>query len=554
MIQTQFFWAGLILLGNPNRDLKRNFTYQINRMNTKESLVKDLLGEWPLAFVFGCILFMLHPMLHADFGLIDDHEIISILGRDDAVRISEFFPLVAEYSIEANGRFRPGYYVLRILEAFFVGSDASLWYTNRLLFALVSALALYWGLRVFLHPFSAGVVTLLLFSGPQNEIWTGLGPPEAYGVPLVLVGLACLAVQLGRHHWQPARLFLGFALLLLAGFIKESFIPVLPAALVFIYLVIPFVIASIIPDRDKLKFPDVLILFLLITGLATQVWLTAKMLRSYGHQYSAQISFTSFVYTIKPMLLQYARDTLWFIPLIAGIVTLLPRHLQEWRRQGWRVDFIKAVVLLAAGGFLILGPQWIVYGGSFFFAGRYLTPGNLFIVFAAALGLYLLSSNLGDGRHAELRGVVAGLLIAVALFKILGTYREANVAALSTHKFQAKLGEIVQLKTQYPDFPLLFYSTNVFDREPLVSVAVFLAAKLPNSEKPFLNAFSWETGADSPLKIRLARIIQNQSLEGDQYFAKIADFRGSDGRCIAVVFSGFSEDFPCDYSVRVRES
>jgi hypothetical protein len=525
----------------------------MRRMNTQETCVKRLLREWPLGFVFGCIVFMLHPMLHADFGMIDDHEIVSILGRDNVVRISEIFPLVEEYSIEQNGRFRPGYYVLRVVEAFFAGGNASLWYTNRLLFALVSALALYWGLRVLLSPFPAGVVTLLLFSGPQNEIWTGLGPPEAYGVPLVLAGLAWIAVQLGRHHWQPARLFPGFALLLLAGFIKESFVPVLPAALVFIYLVVPFVIPSVMPDRHQLKLLDVLILFLLIAGLGAQIWLTVTMLHTYSHQYAAKISMTSFLSAIKPMLESYARNTLWFVPVIVGLVTLLPRHSQEWREPGWCGDLIKIIVLLVVSGFLILGPQWVVYGGNISVEGRYLTPGNLFVVFAAALGFYLLSSNF-DRRHAELRGVVAGMLIAVALLRVLGTYREANAATLSTHKFQVKLAEIVQLKTQHPELPLLFYSTNVFDREPLGSVASFLAVKLPNAERPFLNPSNWETGAASLLQIRLANLLRDESLAGIKYFAKFADFPGSNGRCIAVIFSGFTEDFQCDYSVRIHES
>ena len=81
----------------------------------KETCVKRLLREWPLVFVFGCIVFMLHPMLHADFGVIDDHEIVSILERDNRVQMSEISPLIQQWVIEQNGRFRPGYYVLRIL-------------------------------------------------------------------------------------------------------------------------------------------------------------------------------------------------------------------------------------------------------------------------------------------------------------------------------------------------------------------------------------------------------------------------------------------------------
>jgi hypothetical protein len=525
----------------------------MRQLQTNETCVKRLVREWPLVFVFGCIVFMLYPMLQADFAMIDDHEIVRILGRENRVTISALSPLIQQWAIEHNGRFRPGYYVLRILEAFVVGGHASLWYMNRLLLALVAALALYWGLRVMLRPFPAGVVTLLFFSGSQNEMWTRLGPQEAYAVPLVLAGLAWIAVQLKRHHWQPTRLFPGFAVLLLAGFVKESFVPVLSGVLVFLYIVMPLMLPSIVPGRSQFKRLDVLMLLLLVTGIGTQVWLTVRMLHTYGHQYSVEISLGSFLYEIKSTLERYAKDTLWFVPVVAGLAGLLPRNSQAGQEPRWRMDVLKATVLLAAGGCLILVPQWLVYGGTPL-AGRYLTPGNLFVVFAAALGFYWCSGNVGGRGQAKLRGVVAGVLIAVALFRVFGTYREANAAVLSTRQFQATLAEIVALKTQHPELPLLFYSASVFDREPLVSVASFLAARLPNPEQPFLNPFDWETGADSLRKRRLANLLRGESLEGDKFFAKISDFRGSNGQCIAVIFSDFSEHVRCAYAVRIGAS
>ena len=62
----------------------------MSRLQTTETGVKRLLREWPLVFVFGCIVFMLHSMLHADFAVIDDHEIVSILGGDNRVIFSGF--------------------------------------------------------------------------------------------------------------------------------------------------------------------------------------------------------------------------------------------------------------------------------------------------------------------------------------------------------------------------------------------------------------------------------------------------------------------------------
>jgi len=170
--------------------------------------------------------------------------------------------------------------------------------------------------------------------------------------------------------------------------------------------------------------------------------------------------------------------------------------------------------------------------------------------FATRNSFSLASSALAENR-AELRGFVSGMLIAIALVRVVGTHRESGAEALSTHKFQAKVSEIIQLKEQHPELPLLFYSTTALDREPLVSVATYVGAKLPNSERPFLNPFNWETSANSAMKVRLAKIMTAESLQGDKYFAKISDFPGSAGRCIAVIFSDVNENPSCEYSVRI---
>ena len=272
---------------------------------------KAWVESMTLAFVVACIAAMLHPILRADFAMVDDHEIVRMLGSDHRIQLSEVLPLMREWAFEDNGRFRPGYYALRILEAFVVGPRAGLWYANRLALALLSALALYGGLRVLLPPVYAGVVTLLFFSGGQNEVWTGTGPAEGYGVPLTLLGLAWIAVQLRHRDWLPMALWPGFALLLLAGFIKESFIPIFPATLVFVYFVLPFVSLSTFVARRPFNRADALVAVLLIVGFGAQVGLTVMMLKTYQHPYGVETSMTSFLVWIKPMLLAYSGDRGW---------------------------------------------------------------------------------------------------------------------------------------------------------------------------------------------------------------------------------------------------
>src|SRR5262245_49428079 len=98
---------------------------------------------------------MLYPMLSADFSMIDDHEIVKMLGGDARLSLSKVVTMIPEWAIEYNGRFRPGYYSLRLLESAIAGDSAPFWYANRLALALLSALAIYCGVRVLLQPFYA---------------------------------------------------------------------------------------------------------------------------------------------------------------------------------------------------------------------------------------------------------------------------------------------------------------------------------------------------------------------------------------------------------------
>src|SRR5206468_8235 len=104
--------------------------------------------------------------------------------------------------------------------------------------AFVCALALYRLIRVVLPPISTAVITFLFFSGPQNEIWVNLGAAETYGIVLVLSGLALAATAIERGE-RGVFFPLGLSLVALAGFVKESFIPMFPASVIFIYVVLP---------------------------------------------------------------------------------------------------------------------------------------------------------------------------------------------------------------------------------------------------------------------------------------------------------------------------
>ena len=219
------------------------------------------------------------------------------------------------------------------------------------------------------------------------------------------------------------------------------------------------------------------------------------------------------------MIESYSKDTLWFIPVVAGLAGLLPRNSQEWKEPSWRGDLMKATVLLAAGGFLILVPQWIVYGGNSL-AGRYLTPGNLFIVFAAALGLYLCSNNFGEQGRAELRGVVAGMLIRLRFSDCLEPIERPMRQRFPLTSSRQNWPRSLNSKRNILSFHCSFTQRTYLIASHSFQLRASWPSRLPNPEQPFLNPFDWETGADSLRKKRLAKLIREESLEGESFSRK----------------------------------
>ena len=145
------------------------------------------------------------------------------------------------------------------------------------------------------------------------------------------------------------------------------------------------------------------------------------------------------------------------------------------------------------------------------------------------------------------------LLLGVALFHGLQTHDEAVSQARSTQTFQAAIGKITDLRKEHQGLPMLFCSTQVMDREALVSVARFLAFNLRDEGRPFLNSYPWEEMATSAFDKSLADLLTRESSTGEGTFAPIGDLQAADGQCVGVVFSGLTERCPCNYSVRLRD-
>ncbi len=159
-------------------------------------------------------------MINGSLGLIDDHEYLSFLGDDREIAWNDV-PLLLE-GTEAGTwgegtRFRPMYFLLRILQTKFFGLDGAMWFGSRLvIFAITIALLGLAVWRLIGHILdekqisetaklalqlatSIWVIVLAASMASWSDIITRLGPSEIY----VALGFAIMVY--GLTHSELAR-------------------------------------------------------------------------------------------------------------------------------------------------------------------------------------------------------------------------------------------------------------------------------------------------------------------------------------------------------------
>lgn len=203
------------------------------------------------AVVSGLTFYFFGTMRRAPFGLVDDHEILRFLGADHMVRFSEI-PHILLSQTElgqwgSSSRFRPVYYLFRIIEAAIQGDNAGQWYLTRLVLLAVTAVGVgFLVLRVLFVPRLSRVGQLLvvvcalaagilIVSMPAwRDIATRLGPSEIY------VGLGVVLFVHGIYDaWRTPGRTRGW-LVLLAGFLvavgskEDGVLLLVPLVLIYI--------------------------------------------------------------------------------------------------------------------------------------------------------------------------------------------------------------------------------------------------------------------------------------------------------------------------------
>lgn len=442
-------------------------------------------------------LYLYGPFRHSSFGLVDDHEILRFLGKNHRVTFDQIPHILITQTEVGNwghsARYRPVYYLLRIIEAMLEGDHAGRWYLLRM-GIIVSAAAgtAVLALRVtfargsgWIRFLIAGalalvVAVLVVTLPPWQDIATRLGPSEAYVAFGLTVFAAGASIVFTAPHRTYAWILLTGGFVIAVGSKEDCLLLLLPLLAIY---VLRFPGAASKPVVLALGILETLFAAFIAIGVALGISSTG------GDVYGDQRSFGLFLSTIP--------DNFFLFASLAALLTALlveMRHVQPTKTSS-RSGPLKLVTnyfsfrprtLVAAGSvYLVVGEAYFYqnsYRGADFAAGRYGYVTEIVTVFAitaAISALFLMTYARAFATVAVLVGgvvIVASSPVGNQIPIALQTDRakaNASVDVLRANFAQIEAG-VADLRKNTPA-QALFIVDNAYDYEPVYSVPQFLS-------------------------------------------------------------------------------
>lgn len=491
---------------------ERRLSVQALRERRLPEVPAWLASRWLwLAASLVALLYFLWPTFGIRFGVVDDHEIVTMVGPHDRLPASEVVSTIRERVNEPVGRVRPLYWVGRALEAATAGDNATWWYVDRFVLAAITLVAIYLTVVRYLNPLLSAMISLLPFCGAEIETWIRLGPNEAYAVPLLAVGAALVVRGVERGH-RPARQWPGYLLLVASGLTKENFIPVAVVVIAWSALHYGF-------RRWRAADWVVLTGFALVS-LANVAAVVVKV-HSRGSVYPQARNLS----TAHDWLKAAFRNMDVYHQFTAGAVAAVLLCIVLSSRPPRRVLIGLAAVCAA-----------IAASQAFFYASsppstRYYYPVVFLSVVAWALAAHQIE-RISKTAQRRLCVLVVVLALLGPLYQgATGVRAWAELNAEKSHAFQDYLTELeTAIDSSEVDVIVLDPAIPAADIEPLLAVARYLHDRtdVPIVTRPV-------AGEMDPYNATLNDMLRRWSRHG---FSALSRHRKPDpDRCLSIVFS-----------------
>lgn len=323
-----------------------------------------------LFIIFWASLVIYTGTLTSGYHFTDDHEIISINNKIDEQGIVNATKSILIKDLEI--RFRPFYYIHRIVLARSFGVNFLIWSIYNVFSAIFTSYFLFLFIYTqgykFIHALIFPFLTLI---GAQSAIWWRLGPNETIGLLLLSASLFLLANSIFRK--KKYQLVVSIILLFFASLSKESFTLFIPAYIL-ILLWFKYQICSEINIikivRDNIALIIILLLILLIETYMIIFVVGTNKIGYAGIDNSFSLKF--FINYIFLFLSQnpYIYLMLFGLFLLFQNSTFLKMFFTLNIKKF--IPFLFNVIILLA----IIIPQFLLYNKSGIFE-RYLLPLNL---------------------------------------------------------------------------------------------------------------------------------------------------------------------------------
>ena len=171
-------------------------------------------------------------LLHCGYFFADDHEIARLHGGIE--RDGLFTTMKLWIEADTNLRFRPAYWVFRVLESYLCGTHVILWHLIKACeISLCAWLGFVFARKMNVSYFVSVLFGVIGFFGTQCAVVYRLGPQEPQALIWLFLGLICAVNYVKKE--KKRRWIIGFHIFMtLMMLTKESFLILAPICVFFL--------------------------------------------------------------------------------------------------------------------------------------------------------------------------------------------------------------------------------------------------------------------------------------------------------------------------------
>ena len=500
-------------------------------------------GWWPVVLIaLGAVAIALaltgRQIWLAGWGIVDDHEVFDFLGTKQHLPFSEVVSTVLDKTEVGSleGRFRPVYYFLKVLETAAWGRDVHLWYGfHALTFAFFLG-AVWWVLfRILGLLPSALCMVPIAFAKFWGAVWGRLGPSEVYAAPAIgLMALGCyeifFAPSVMRRNLGCVALTVGT---LIAVGSKETMLPLACLTV--------FVVALAVVDRRLTMLSGSMAAVITILFSSIVVCIVLRQLAAtgadyYGNSVSIDVRLKATLRLMRPF-------GIIFIVVATIAIAVVARSILRSGKPIWGVESVGMLGTLC----FLLGlfvSQELAYSGSLPTATRYDFPAMLIpVCFILWIGCVTNLRVRASGSERKAENMALGFGVAIAIvFLAAGGIEGVRYSAgmvetniVKTKQFSGELAAIVSRAKTDPVAPIILEAYGPGAYEPVFSLQRYLSsAGLKNPIAVRLHADPMASGV---LYESLEKTLRQLQDEGGRSFLRLADLPSGAG-CLSIGING----------------